>query len=397
MEQIEKAISKLAELELEKSKIEKEMSTKASAQEVEALRASLAAVNESIATMMSAIEAHTKMIESLQVTEDQQEETQKSLTNVFRKDTLMKIKDSKFLNFNTSVAEIDKMVKKAVTAEYAGSVRTLQQIDFLNLAMSPTLLSLFATRPAQSGSVMYLDLEVNTDATQSSETEGCFLPLESDMELERNIKPLTTYRNWTTVCDTHLEDYPELANSIAELLLQGLVNAVDKEIIAQLDTLGKLNTTLPSYTFLANSINECNIYDLMLIHTSDMITTTRGKFVPKYMILNPVTAAGLMARKSANTYLLQQQLGLNGMAMPTIFTHHLVPEDRFFLISDRCGVYYTGRDASVELATQDAEHFRRGIVTLRGSERGMFLITLISSFGVIRGDISSSIANYTAP
>jgi hypothetical protein len=396
---LEKAASKLAELEIQKAKIESEMKTKASAEEVEVLRTSLSQVSESIAAMMSAIEGHTQVIESLQVVEAAAKEeapAEKALKS-FKKENLMKLKENKFINLGGSVAELNKFVKKAVTADYAGTVATLPTIDYLNVAMRPTLLSLFTTRPAPSGTIQYLDMTPVVDNTASNGAAGCYLPDESEMTLDRNTQSLVTYRNWVTVCDTHLEDYTELAPSISELMLQGLVNQVDLTIEEQLDINAIANTTLPSYTSLAGDIDECNIYDLMLVHTADMLTVTRGKFAPNYMLLNPVTAAGLMATKSANTYLLQQQLGLNGMAMPIIFTHPLIAADKFYLVSDRCGIFYTGRDASIELANQDASQFRQGIVTVRGSERGLFLMTLISSYGAIKGTISTSLANYEKP
>jgi hypothetical protein len=288
------------------------------------------------------------------------------------------------------------MVKKAVTADYGGLTFADPTINYLNVAMRPSLLSLFNTRPT-SGVIQFLDLDPVTVEMDWDGNAGCFLPPESAMTLEKNTANPVTYRNWITVCDTNLEDYDQLAPAISELLIQGLTNSVDTSIIGELVSKAKANTTLPSYTDLAGTIDECNIYDLMLVHMADMISTTRGKFAPNYMLLNPVTAAGLMATKSLGTYLLSDKLGLNGMAMPQIFTHPEVGADDFYLISSNCGTWYTARDASVELAIQDGEQFRQGIVTLRGSERGVFLMTLISSYGAIKGTISTSLANYEKP
>lgn len=397
---LEKAAEKLAELEKQKDAISKEMATKASSEEVNSLRNSFQLVSQSIEDLKQTLEAHAQTIESLQVSDTSQEQqdvqASKALKSL-RKENLMNLKQAKMLNLGFSVYDIEKMVKKAVTAPYGGLTYADPTIQYLNNAMQPTLLSLFPTKNTR-GTIEYLDIDPTSIVTTvSSNSSGCFPVTDSTLPLVKNTKPITTYRNFVTVCDTHLEDYDELAPTIAELLMQGLINRVDDNIVNELNTNAVQNTTLPSYTSLAGTIENANIYDLMLIHMADMITITNGKYYPDYMILNPITAARFMAAKSPNNYLLAEKLGVNGIRIPQIYTHPLVAANRFYLISSNCGTWYSVRDASIEVAVQDGEQFRQGIVTIRGSERGTFLMTIVSSFGSIQGTISTSLANYETP
>lgn len=395
LELVEKAAKKLADLEKEQKALQDAMTKKASQEEIDTLKQSLTSVNESIEQMRSAIEAHTAVIENLQVTEqkDVPEQAQKNLEllEFFNKKHDKGLKKT----FKTSLVELRKFVKKAITAPYANIFTMSETIEYINQKIRPGVVDIFLSSAANTGSIIALDFDVVNQGGGASKTQGCFLPSETDANLIPVSFTATTFRGFTKTCDTNIEDYNNLLDVIYDIMSQIVSNQVDTSIMTSLTSTAINNTALPSYTALASSVPECTFYDIVAIHTMDMFNISRGRYLPQYVILHPTDASRVLTSKISGSYV--EKLMVEGFTMPKVFVSPIMPLGQFLLVDSETLRYHPVRGLEIEVATQNEDDFLRGILTFRASERGIIVRTNIMIYGSIIGTINSTITNFTAP
>ncbi len=392
LELVEKAAKKLADIEKQQSVLLENMSKKASQEEVDALRSTLESVTTSIARLNTAIEEHASAIENLQVTQPADIAVEASKHIAKLKD--LRNKRGRII-LDNSLVGIRNVVRKSINAPYISSVSTMQDITYLNQRMIPSLVDIFLREDAPTPSMIFLSLDITATGGGTSNVQGCFLPTETDGDLTTVTINATTFRGWTQVCDTHLEDYPQFLDAIYDIMSQIIGNRIDASIVSSLLVNSTLNTIYPSYTTLAGQVVDANFYDVVAIHMMDVVSTTNGKYVPNYVLLNPIDVARYVTSKITSSYVTQ--LDVAGIQFPRIFISTQVPSNTFYLLDSNAVGYYPVRGTEIEIATQDTDNFRRGIQTIRASERGIIGATNLSAFGVVRGQIDTTIANFRTP
>lgn len=395
LEIIEKAAKKMAELEKSRDNILAKLQTKASQEEVDTLRASLEEVSTAIVRLNEAISSHTTIIESLTV-DGQQELPVEDPDNI----DLARLSSSKARKdlsrtFNTSFVQFKKFIKKAINAPYISSNVSTEGISFLNQRLTPSLVDIFYRQPAQSPTLRMLFFEMKIVGGGSSNTSGCFLPPETDIDLSTKDFNATTYRGWTKVCDTAIEDYNNMMEAIYELMSQIIGGHIDTSLYTAISTNSSLVTSMPSWISMAASIPECTLYDVIATVSMDIVNISLGKYRPDYVLLNPVDSIRLFTDKTVATHL--DRLGVEGFGLPKIFLTTTVPAGSFYVIDSSIIGYYPVRGLNVSVATQNDDDFKRGILTIRADERGIITDNGLGKFGMVTGNIANAIANYNKP
>lgn len=381
-------IKKMAELEAHKDYLEREMAKKATQEEISALMASLESITASIAQLQEAINSHASTIESLQVSE--QVTASKSVP--IRRD--LKSINKGTNKISLSASEFRGFIRKAISAPYTFTGEVLSDIDYMRKYYAPGLVDLFLSRPIQ-GQLEYMDITSDTFQAAYNSSQGCFTPVESDANLQRFTLAPTTFRGFTKVCDTTLEDYDSMIDVISELLIQSISRRIDNVIFGILVSQGIPANTAPSWTTYANSIPSANLYDVAMIHSADISNLSEGKHMATHLLINPIDMPRVLISKQLENY-INPALGLESTTPRiTVYPTTSITAGTYVVVSQTACRYHPVRETLIEISNSDLEDFKSGTVTVRASERGTPLVRNSDRYGIIHGDIATSITNYS--
>lgn len=281
-------------------------------------------------------------------------------------------------------------IEKNVTAPYArGNQQQDFSIRFNPTAFRPYLHEVFEVTNTDASEWHYTDISSAAISVESSNSAGCFTVLPSAVTLTAYTSTPYTFRDLLVVCDTHLEDYPQLLASLDSLMANAMLGAIDSQLYTQLVASGLSGALAPSYTALAGAVPSATIWDLAAIHSNDIAELTNNRLRGDVMFLNPIDYARLLTAKTTeNRDIMVADIGV------IFIPNGLIPAGQYLLVSRESAQIKMLREATVEIVAgshSEAAQGTRGIVF---SMRAHIIVPAINSNGIIYGDIATEIANY---
>ena len=217
--------------------------------------------------------------------------------------------------------------------------------------------------PTDSGAVEFARVSI---PSASAVAEGAAVP-GSDPASTLVTLPLRSVGVMVTASKQVLEDLPGLESQVSALINDSLVAAIDSQLINGDGTGANLVGFSQAAVYQAALTNE-----KMLDAIARAAGTAAAVSQPDVVVLNPAALWAIAREKdSNNAYIfspagnLTSIYGLNVIATPG------VPVDRFLVgtLSPSAAVIRQKGAVSVEISTEHADNFQKGLISIRGEIR----------------------------
>jgi HK97 family phage major capsid protein len=267
----------------------------------------------------------------------------------------------------------------ATTGSITSSTQARRLTDVGQLATQPlTLRSLFQEVELgenSGGVVRYLD--------QSSVTRGADTKAEAAAKPESAIEwteaslPIRKIPDSIPVTRELLTDFVQLADDIEKFLRINLALKVESQlwdgdgITPNLVGLSESATAFSGYA--GTGVDEPNVYDLLTVLRAEMISSKGGKYVPDFVLMNPVDLALLrVTKENTEGYVFKQDLTMIA-GMRVVECAEVVAGSLLFGDSRFAKIYTIGGGATVEIGYV-GDQFKENKLTLLCEERLALLV-----------------------
>jgi hypothetical protein len=181
-------------------------------------------------------------------------------------------------------------------------------------------------------------------------------------------------------------------DKLSTILVGQVHRTLANDVWNTVNTNGTNATTTASWTQLANQITECTIFDLLTIHSGDMVQSSNGIIsgANVIMVLNPIDFTRLKTSKTVANYSILTTSDLNSMG---IFQSNAVPLGNYMVLATDVLEYYLYDSGEVNII-QSPNRPQDGIYRMYVTMRGLLALHNENSNAAIYGNIANAIANY---
>lgn len=223
---------------------------------------------------------------------------------------------------------------------------------------------------------------------------NCYTSTETDISWQRYTSTLRRVTSWTDYCEDIMLSMGEQAalDKLSTILIGQVHRTLANDVWNTVNTNGTNATTTASWTQLANQITECTIFDLLTIHSGDMVQSSNGIIsgANVIMVLNPIDFTRLKTSKTVANYSILTTSDLNSMG---IFQSNAVPLGNYMVLATDVLEYYLYDSGEVNII-QSPNRPQDGIFRMYITMRGLLALHTENSNAAIYGNIANAIANY---
>lgn len=239
--------------------------------------------------------------------------------------------------------------------------------------------------PCSEGSVDYV-VESGFTNNAKATAEGTAVP-ESTVKYTQKTASLETIGHYIGITKQTYQDSNALAVHVEERVLEGVEVKENEYIVTALTTCegiqkyeGKTEATAGDTPIdnIRRAITKCKI----------------AKYPVEAIVLNPVDFEKIETAKDANgNYIYFQNTvgGVDKIWRVPLFEHDAVPAGKFLMGAIKSGAcLYDRQQIEIEVATQHADNFLKGLYILKGDERIAVVVNrpesfLLGTFGAPEG------------
>lgn len=259
-----------------------------------------------------------------------------------------------------------------------------------------TVRDLLPVIPVSSGSVEFPRVKTFINAA-AMVAEGALKP-QSDFEFELVTEPVRTVAHWTLASRQILDDVPQLQGFIDSEMKYGLAYAEELQLLHGDGTGQNLHGIYPqAVAFAAGSLviptpNTIDVIGASILQNALAEQPATG------VVLHPADWAGMRLLKNSQGEYILGDPGAD--VEPRLFGVPVVATQAMIAGKFLTGNFETGATiydrmvARVEISTEDADNFRKNLVTILAEERLAIGVKLPTAF--VKGDFTSALADLGA-
>jgi HK97 family phage major capsid protein len=295
-----------------------------------------------------------------------------------------------------------KAIISSLTTDANGSAGDLvvpQRLGILDpVQRRMTVRDLLTPGRTNSGSIQYPKETGFTNlADTHTETGGTAKP-QSEIKFDIVTTSVTTIAHWVLATRQILDDAPMLQSYIDGRLRYGLAYVEEDQLLNGGGTGTDLNGIYTQATAMTSNLAVVADPQRMDVIRYAMLQASLAEFPPNGIVLHPTDWASIETTKDdVGRYIIgnpatETQPRLWGL--PVVATQAMT-QDKFLVGAFRLGAQIFDRqDARVEISTEDAENFRKNLVTILAEER--LALAVYRPEALVRGDFSDAIADLTS-
>jgi len=234
-----------------------------------------------------------------------------------------------------------------------------------------------------SGIVKYVDWdEATTVRSATMVAEGTAFP-ESTATFQEYSVPLRKIGDTLPVTEEFGTDEVTASGELAMFLDTNVKSVVDTQIVngdGAGQNLAGMVSVVPAFTAVASGITDANIYDLVRVMKTAIVTDRGSKYDPNFVAMNSSTLDDLQLHKDANNnYIFPDKMNIGAMM---IVEDNNVADNTLFVGDSRYARIYEKGGVEISRGLIDAQ-FTSDLMTIKARKRLLFLIRTIDRTGFL--------------
>ncbi|MBN3805625.1 phage major capsid protein [Paraburkholderia sp. Ac-20336] len=188
------------------------------------------------------------------------------------------------------------------------------------------------------------------------------LKKQSTLSFADTLFPVATIAHWILASRQVLDDEPALQGFVDLQMREGLQEKIDREVLTGDGQPGNLTGLLTAGTALDGVVGD-NRLDTVLI----AVATLQAQGAQRVVVgLNPMDIIAMATMKDASgAYLMNPLVPLSGVLGASFTAASSIPRGSYVAAATPQGAYTALRqDVTLEVSREDADNFRRNMVTL---------------------------------
>lgn len=281
------------------------------------------------------------------------------------------------------------------TADVMGAAGDLVVPDRGALISPPnrelTVRDLLTPGRTSSSSIQYPQETGFTNAAATVAEDGTLKP-QSDIKFDLKTSVVTTIAHWVLATRQILDDAPMLQSYIDGRLRYGLRYAEELQLLHGDGTGVNLHGIYVQAVLMTDPGTVALAQKLDVLRLA-MLQASLAEFPATGIVLHPTDWAGIeLTKDSQGRYIIgdpKSELGARVWGLPVVATQAMLL-DKFLVGAFKAGAQIFDRqNATVELSTEDADNFRKNLVTVLAEERLALAVYRPQAF--VKGDFSDMI------
>lgn len=234
-------------------------------------------------------------------------------------------------------------------------------------------------------------------AATHTESAGTAKP-QSELQFDIATSNVTTIAHWVLATRQILDDVPMLQSYINGRLIYGLKYVEDNQLLNGGGTGTDLNGIYTQATASTANLAVVDTPTKIDVIRAAMLQASLANIPPSGIVLHPTDWFGMETAKDGDKrYLIgdPQNAGtLRLWGLPVVETPAMTA-GKFLVGAFKMGAQIFDRsDARVEISTEDAENFRKNLVTILAEERLALAVYVPLAF--VKGDFAAQITDLTS-
>jgi HK97 family phage major capsid protein len=295
-----------------------------------------------------------------------------------------------------------KAIISSLTTDANGSAGDL--IDPMRLPVIPgierrlTVRDLLMPGRTSTSSIQYpKETGFTNSADTHTETAGTAKP-QSEIKFDIVTTSVTTIAHWVIATRQILDDVPALQSYIDGRLRYGLKLVEEDQLLNGGGTGTDLNGIYTQATASTANLAVVTSPTFIDVLRAAILQASLAEFPPNGIILHPTDWFKIEVTKdTAGAYIIgnpQDSAQPRLWGLPVVATQAMTV-DKFLVGSFGMGAQIFDReDARVEISTEDAENFRKNLVTILAEERLALAVYRPEAF--VKGDFSDQVTDLTS-
>lgn len=294
-----------------------------------------------------------------------------------------------------SVAVDVKAIIGGGTGDVMGAAGDLVVPDRTGLISPPsrelTVRDLLTPGRTSASSIQYPQETGFTNAAAPVAEDGTLKP-QSDIKFDIKTSVVTTIAHWVLATRQILDDAPMLQSYIDGRLRYGLKYAEELQLLHG-DGLGvNLNGIYTQATLMTDPGTVANATKLDVLRMA-MLQASLAEYPATGIVVHPTDWAGIeLTKDTTGRYIIgdpKSEAAARVWGLPVVATQAMLL-DKFLVGAFKAGAQIFDRqNATVELSTEDADNFRKNLVTILAEERLALAVYRPQAF--VKGDFSDMI------
>lgn len=366
-------------------KSNEQMVQKATEQEVQLLTEALLPLQNTVNALQDSVANLQNTVNSLQIESDVEINESSKAVKFIKETNLFKEKGLKRFNINELIKKKNITIGgNANNVQYRGLQNTRGYVDDLIYR-----LNLIGVDRIDIGYTI-----LNTMTFPNNIGTNCYTSTETDISWQRYTSTLRRVTSWTDYCEDIMLSMGEQAaiDKLSNILVGQVHRTLANDVWTTVNANGTNATTTASWTALNNQITECTIFDLLTIHSGDMVQSSNGVIsgANVIMVLNPIDFTRLKTSKTVASYNILTTSDLNSMG---IFQSNAVPLGNYMVLATDVLEYYLFDSGEINIMPSPNRP-QDGIFRMFITMRGLLALHTENANTAIYGNIANAIANY---